>query len=92
MIQLGGPVFIEVEGKYVVSNQCDLAHYDPEYVAEKHRSLGYDAAYIPFIPVGEKALIKATREAFNSRGIVMAEMGYWENLQDKDPVVRKNNL
>lgn len=92
MIQLGGPVFIEVEGKYLPSDQCDLTYYDPEYVAEKHKSLGYGAAYIPYIPVIQKELIRATRKAFNSRGIVMAEMGYWENLQDKDFHVRKHNL
>lgn len=92
MIQLGGPVFIEVEGKYIPSNQCDLAHYDPEYVAHKHKSLGYNAGYLPYIPVEEEELIRATKKAFDSQGILMAEMGYWENLQDKDPSIRKQNI
>ena len=93
MILLGGPVFIETQdGKKSPSHELNYKEYDPELVAQKHKELGYKAAYAPFIPTSESALIQKAAQAFNKCGIVLAEIGYWENLQSRDDAERKAHL
>lgn len=77
-IRLGGPVFD--------------APADPDALARAHRDLGYAAAYCPNIPLNDPARLRATREAFARHGVVLAEVGRWVNLLDRDPVKRAANL
>ena len=79
MIKFGGPVF-ESSG-------------DPRAVAKAHKAKGYTAAYAPWgLKPGETERIKAIREAFAAEDIIIAEVGYWENLVDLDGETRKKNM
>ncbi|MBE7504167.1 MAG: sugar phosphate isomerase/epimerase [Verrucomicrobiales bacterium] len=77
-IYLGGPVF-------------NLPP-DPEAAARAHRDLGYAAAYCPNVSLNDPAAIRATREAYERVGVVIAEVGRWVNLLDRDPEKRAAHL
>ena len=78
-VRLGGPIFLQSE--------------DPVELAKEHRRLGYSAAYVP---AGVKATdtdkVAAIRKAFASENVVIAEVGAWVNMLDRDAVKRKENL
>ncbi len=77
-IRLGGPVRIRGD--------------DPEELARAHRRLGYRGAYCPRIAINDTDRIKATAAAFAKHDVVIAEVGRWVNLLDRDPKKRKENL
>jgi sugar phosphate isomerase/epimerase len=81
MIRLGGPVFIADE-KAAGAGESHGAQGDPGLLARKHKEKGFTAAYVPKIDIKDTAMIRATREAFNKEGIILAEAGYWENIMD----------
>jgi len=78
MIRFGGPVF-ESSG-------------DPWVIAKAYKSKGYTAAYVPHVALDDKERIKEIKKAFESENIMLAEVGYWENLRDLDETVRKNHM
>ena len=93
MILLGGPVYIDMpDGSRKPANDIGYMDYDAELIAAEHKRLGYKAAYAPYIPTSESALIKKTAQAFQDNGVMLAEMGYWENLQSRDDKARKAHL
>lgn len=65
---------------------------DPAELARVHRRLGYDAAYAPRLRIEDTDRIRAVRLAFQSQGVVIAEVGRWVNLLDPDPAKRRQNL
>jgi sugar phosphate isomerase/epimerase len=77
-VRLGGPVFARTE--------------DPDELAAAHVKLGYRAAYCPNVALSDGARIKALRDAFKKRDVVIAEVGRWVNLVDSDPEKRRLNL
>ena len=77
-IRFGGPIFLK-------SN-------DPAELAAEHRRLGYSAAYCPNASIKDTAGIKAIREAFAAKNVVIAEVGAWKNMLDPDAAARKANL
>jgi sugar phosphate isomerase/epimerase len=77
-VRLGGPVFAKTK--------------EPEELALAHRKLGYSAAYCPPVSLNDSAAIRATSEAFASHGVVIAEVGRWVNLLDRDAEKRAANL
>jgi len=77
-IRLGGPIFAQTN--------------DPEELALAHRKLGYRAAYCPNVALNDTARIQALASAFAKHDVVIAEVGRWVNLMDKDPEKRKQNL
>ena len=77
-VRLGGPIFLKSD--------------DPAALAEEHRRLGYSAAYCPSVSVGETEKIRAIRDAFAARNVVIAEVGAWKNMLDPDTAVRQANL
>lgn len=77
-IYLGGPVF--------------NLPADPEAAAREHRDLGYAAAYCPNLSLNDPSAIRATREAYERVGVVIAEVGRWVNLLDRDPEKRAAHL
>lgn len=77
-VRLGGPVFLKSD--------------DPAALAEEHRRLGYSAAYCPAAGVTDTDKIRAIREAFAARNVVIAEVGAWKNMLDPDSAVRRGNL
>lgn len=93
MILLGGPVYIETKsGKKLPLNEINYNAIDPELVAREHQKLGYKAAYAPYIPVSETALIKKMKKAFKKHNVVFAEMGFWKNLQSLNEYERMQNI
>jgi sugar phosphate isomerase/epimerase len=84
MIRFGGPVFMDGEKAAGAAEDHGAASRDPALLAKKHREKGFSAAYVPKIDVKDTALIKATREAFQKEGVMLAEAGYWENIMDTE--------
>ena len=77
-LRLGGPIFLKSD--------------DPVELAKEHRRLGYSAAYVPAVKVGETAKIQAIRKAFAEQNIIIAEVGAWVNMLDQDAEKRKKNI
>jgi sugar phosphate isomerase/epimerase len=64
---------------------------DPVALAKAHRRKGFTAAYAPQVDLRDTAAIRAVRDAFEREEILIAEVGFWDNLVDLDPVSRKRN-
>jgi sugar phosphate isomerase/epimerase len=82
MIRLGGPVFMADEKAAGAGESHGASGVDPALLARKHREKGFTAAYVPKIDINDTATIRATREAFEKEGVVLAEAGYWDNIMD----------
>ncbi|OGV71788.1 MAG: hypothetical protein A3K19_06765 [Lentisphaerae bacterium RIFOXYB12_FULL_65_16] len=65
--------------------------FDPVALARAHKAKGYTAAYAPQVKLDDKDGIKAIRAAFAAEGVMIAEVGYWDNLVDTDPETRGRN-
>lgn len=65
---------------------------DPEVIAAEHVRLGYNAALLPKVDPSDAVRVRALRDAFPARGIVIAEVGAWCNMKDPDPAIRKANV
>lgn len=81
MIRFGGPIF----------GFNDMTHFDPPALARAYKSKGYTAAYAPKVKLNETEKIKDIRKAFETEDIIIAEVGYWNNLMDTDPETKRNN-
>lgn len=77
-LHLGGPIFLKSD--------------DPVELAKEHRRLGYSAAYVPTVKVGETTKIQAIRKAFAEQNVIIAEVGAWVNMLDQDAEKRKKNI
>ncbi len=77
-IRLGGPIFAQTS--------------DPEELAQAHRKLGYRAAYCPNVNLNDSGRIQELAVAFAKHDVIIAEVGRWVNLLDRDPEKRKQNL
>lgn len=77
-IRLGAPIYLKSD--------------DPAELAREHRRLGYGAAYCPRVNVRETERIRAIEAAFRAENVVLAEVGVWVNLMDRDPAKRSENL
>lgn len=77
-LRLGGPIFVKSD--------------DPAELAQAHRSMGYNAAYVPQVSLAEPERLKAIEKAFATENVVIAEVGAWRNMLDADPAKRKENL
>ncbi len=77
-LRLGGPIFAKSE--------------DPAAMAQAHRDLGYRAAYAPEVELEDRDRIREIISEYSSRDVVIAEVGAWVNMVDRDPVKRKKNI
>ena len=77
-MRLGAPVSIDTQ--------------DPEELARAHRARGLRAAYCPDVALADTDRIRAFREAYAQHDVVLAEVGVWNNLMDRDAAKRKANL
>ncbi len=77
-VRLGAPLFFSDE--------------DPPAWARRARELGYGAVYAPGCRLGDRARIDAINAATEKENVVIAEVGRWVNLADRDPEKRKKNL
>ncbi|MDR3147157.1 MAG: sugar phosphate isomerase/epimerase [Treponema sp.] len=87
MIKFGGPVFAAGE-RAAGAGQSHGFQGDPALLARRHKEKGFTAAYVPKIDINDTDTIRATREAFEKEGIILAEAGYWENIMDTDAGTR----
>ncbi|MBP3653550.1 MAG: sugar phosphate isomerase/epimerase [Clostridia bacterium] len=63
--------------------------------ALKHVELGYGAAFWPQDAVdcrSTDAQIEAYRQAARRHGLVIAEVGVWNNLLERNPIVQRENM
>ena len=91
MIRFGGPIF-EKSMKAAGAGESHGAHGDPWVIAKAHKLSGYTAAYVPQVALGEKEKIREIKKAFAAENIMLAEVGYWENVTDTDEATRKKNM
>jgi sugar phosphate isomerase/epimerase len=87
MIRFGGPVFINGERVPDLMN-AGTQFVDPVRVARKYREKGFTSARVPRIDIHDKAMVKAARDAFKKENVILAEIGYWDNLLDTDAKTR----
>ena len=91
MIRFGGPIF-EADIKAAGAGENHNSYSDPRIIAKAHKLKGYTAAYVPHVGLVDKEKIKEIKEAFKAENIMLAEVGYWENITDTDETTRKHNL
>jgi sugar phosphate isomerase/epimerase len=90
MIRFGGPVF---EDAFKAAGAVNPEDYrDPRFIAKAHKLKGYTAAYAPAVSLDDRERIKDIRKAFAAENIIIAEVGYWDNLVDIDEMTRKRNM
>lgn len=92
MIRFGGPIFMDPQQKAAGAGESHGAGADdPVALARAHKRKGFKAAYAPSVTLNEPDRIRAIRDAFAAEDIMIAEVGYWENLVDTDPDTRKHH-
>jgi len=91
MIRFGGPVFRGKSGAAGAGESHGAQADDPGALAKAHAAKGYRAAYAPRVRLDDTDRIKAIRAAFEAEDILIAEVGYWENLLDLESDERKRN-
>ena len=84
MIRFGGPVNLSARAPGAGESH-GAAGGDPFALARAAKEKGYRAAYTPEVSLQEPDKIKAIREAFTAEDIMLAEVGYWNNIMDLDP-------
>jgi sugar phosphate isomerase/epimerase len=65
---------------------------DPEKIARAYAVAGYSAAVCPPVTLEQGERIRAIREAFRRRDVVLAEVGVWNNMLHPDPHRRAANV
>ncbi len=78
-------------GGYLLSeNEEELR--DPERYVFLAKEMGYTAIYAPkHLSVDRMDEVREAKRVFEKAGLPVAEVGYWENLMDTRPEVRKRN-
>ena len=89
MIRLGGPVFMDTSKAAGAGESHGARANDPVALAKAHRAKGYRAAYAPWVKLDDAEGIREIRKAFEVEDVMIAEVGYWENLLDTEPEERK---
>ena len=91
MIRFGGPVFANPIQAAAPGESHGAAADDPVAIARAHRAKGFTAAYAPRVRLDDRDRIQAVRKAFAAEDVVIAEVGYWDNLVDTEPETRRRN-
>ena len=91
MVKFGGPIFLDDAKAAGAGESHGAKGADPELLVAKHKEKGYTAAYAPNIDRKDIDLIKATRKAFERENIILAEVGYWQNIMSTDDAERKRH-
>jgi len=90
MIRLGGGGVLVGADSYEANR--GRHDYDPHEIARAHKQFGYSAAFCPKVSLAESSLLKAIREAFEQEDVIIAEVGAWRNLIDRNLEKRQHNL
>ena len=82
MLKVGGHVFPK--------NEKDAR--DPEKLARLASEMGYSAVYAPeYLTIDKPEEIREAKKAFQKENLVIAEVGYLENMLDTRPEYRSKN-
>jgi sugar phosphate isomerase/epimerase len=90
MIRFGAPVFLDETRAAGAGESHGAVATDPVALAKAHSALGYTAAYAPQVSLDEPDRIREVRKAFADEGVMIAEVGYWDNLVDTDAATRQD--
>ena len=85
MIRLGGPIFMGTTKAAGAGESHGARADDPAALAKAHKAKGYRAAYAPRVRLKDTDRIREIRAAFEAEDVMIAEVGYWENLLDTEP-------
>ena len=66
-----------------------LTHTNPQHWAQQLKGLGCKSVTFPVNCNSDKDIIRAYADAANEAGLVIAEVGIWNNMLDQDPEKRK---
>ena len=91
MIRFGGPAFVRQDTAGGMGEGRGPKVQDPYEIAAWLRGRGYRAGYAPQASLKDTAHIRDIRKAFREADIMIAEVGYWENLIDTDETARSKN-
>ncbi len=69
-----------------------FGYTDPESWALKHVEHGYGAAYFPLNSADDPAMIEAYVDAARRHGLVIAEIGVWNNQFERNEALREANF
>ncbi len=89
MIRLGGPVSMDASKAAGAGESHGAQADDPVALAKAHSAKGYRAAYAPRVRLKDTERIREIRTAFEAEDIMIAEVGYWENLLETEADERK---
>jgi len=89
MIRFGGPVFMGTSKGAGAGESHGARADDPAALAKAHKAKGFRAAYAPRVALADTDRIREIRQAFAAEDIMIAEVGYWENLLDTEPDERE---
>jgi len=90
MIRLGGGGVLVGADSY----EADRGRHDddPYEIVRAHKQFGYSAAFCPKVSLAEPSRLRAIREAFEQEDVIIAEVGAWRNLIDRNLEKRQHNL
>jgi sugar phosphate isomerase/epimerase len=89
MLRFGGPTFLRKSTIAEAGTSHSEAGVDPHRIVAEIRKKGYTAAYAPEVRISQTDEIREIRRIFEDADIMLAEVGYWENLLDSDHVERQ---
>jgi sugar phosphate isomerase/epimerase len=70
----------------------DTQSDDPDELARAYVDAGYSAAVCPPVSLEQPERIRAIREAFARHDVMLAEVGVWNNMLDRDSARRAANV
>lgn len=91
MLRFGGPTFLGSSKATEAGTSHSEVGVDPYLIMKKLKEKGYTAAYPPGVRIGQTDEIKEIRRIFEGADIMLAEVGYWQNLLDTDHAERQKN-
>jgi len=91
MLRFGGPTFFSSSTAAEAGTSHSEAGIDPHLIVKKLKEKRYTAAYAPQIRISQTDEIREIRRIFEAADIMLAEVGYWENLLDTEQTERQKN-
>lgn len=88
MIRFGGPVIRENEKDVRAGKNSNRAFDDPMEIVKYCKEKGYTATIAPKVSLDDTKGINRIRQIFKENNIMIAEVGYWDNLVDTDKDTR----
>jgi sugar phosphate isomerase/epimerase len=91
VLRFGGPTFLGTAQAAKAGTNTGEQDVDPHALIKGLKEKGYNAAYAPRVRIGQTAEIREIRRLFEEADILLAEVGYWENLLALEAGERSRN-